>query len=652
MKKLSIIIVNYNVEYFLDQCLQSVFEGLEGINSEVFVVDNNSVDQSVQMVSQKYPSVQLIANTENFGFSKANNQAIDKASGEYILLLNPDTLVQKDTFCKVIDFMDAHPEAGGLGVQMIDGKGNFLPESKRGLPTPAVAFYKIFGLSRLFPRSKKFGKYHLSYLDKSQTHEIDVLSGAFMMLRKSVLDLTGTLDEQFFMYGEDIDLSYRITKAGFKNYYFADTKIIHYKGESTKKGSLNYVVTFYNAMRIFAEKHYSDNKLKAFTFFIKMAIFFRATIAIVHRFFKRLLLPIVDFALLSAGFYTISHYWQQYIIFPDGGSYPEMLLWIALPSYVLIWMFSSYLSGGYDKPVRIDHLLRGMIAGTVLILLIYSILDDSMRFSRALIFLGALWAFVSMLITRFLLHRLDLGHQHPEKKKFLIVGDHDEPERVKQIILQSSQKPPIMMGFISTSSEMNHSANFLGNLSQIEDIIRIYGIHEVVFCARNLSAADIIDKMSALQHTGVDMKIAPADSIFIIGSNSINASGDIYIIHVNNIDKPENRRNKRTLDVAIALLFIAFLPLGIWFVRKPFNWLKNILLVILGFKSWVGYTAVKSQQKLPHIKKGILSPSDQIVGKKELDEQTKVNLNIIYARDYRVGTDLNIIRKGFAMLGN
>jgi GT2 family glycosyltransferase len=250
--KLSVVIVNYNVMHFLEQCLNSVRKAVKNIESEVFVVDNNSVDGSVKMVREKFPEVNLIVNPDNRGFSKANNQAIKIAKGEYVLLLNPDTVVEDDTFEKIIKFMDAHEDAGGLGVKMVDGKGKFLPESKRGLPTPAVAFYKIFGLSKLFPKSKIFGQYHLTYLNNDEIHEVDVLSGAFMLIRKPLLDKIGGLDESYFMYGEDIDLSYRITKEGYKNYYFPKTRIIHYKGESTKKSSINYVLVFYQAMIIFA----------------------------------------------------------------------------------------------------------------------------------------------------------------------------------------------------------------------------------------------------------------------------------------------------------------------------------------------------------------------------------------------------------------
>lgn len=269
--KLSVVIVNYNVEHFLEQCLKSVQAAVKNIDAEVFIVDNDSVDGSCEMVKEKFPEFTLIESKENLGFSKGNNLAIRKSVGEYVLLLNPDTLVEEDTFTKVCDFMDEHPDAGGLGVNMVDGNGEFLPESKRGLPTPAVAFYKIFGLSSIFPKSKRFGAYHLGHLDKNETHEIEILSGAFMLMRKTALDKVGLLDEKYFMYGEDIDLSYRLLKGGYKNYYFAGTKIIHYKGESTKKGSLNYVKVFYKAMIIFAETHFSNKNAKMFSLLINSA---------------------------------------------------------------------------------------------------------------------------------------------------------------------------------------------------------------------------------------------------------------------------------------------------------------------------------------------------------------------------------------------
>lgn len=650
MKKLSIVIVNYNVEYFLDQCLQSVFSSLKNIDAEVFVVDNNSVDHSVEMLKKKYPHVNLIVNNENVGFSKANNQAITLSNSEYILLLNPDTLVQDDTFEKVVDFMDSHPDAGGLGVQMIDGKGNFLAESKRGLPTPWVAFYKIFGFSRLFPNSKRFGRYHLSYLDKNENHEVDVLSGAFFLLRKEVIDKIGALDEAFFMYGEDIDLSYRINKAGFKNYYFADTKIIHYKGESTKKGSLNYVITFYNAMLIFARKHYSDSKLDFFIFFIKLAIFLRASLAILNRFAKRTLLPLIDFIVITLGFYLITKYWETNVIFPYGGSYPSLLILTALPIYVLIWQFSAFVNSSYDKKVSFDSLFKGIITGTVIILLIYSVLDTSFRFSRALIFMGSIWALISMIINRLATKRLKFKSSSNEAKKLLIVGSLNEAERVKSIIFQSFQKKPEFIEFLSVDEKKSTDSVFIGNLSQIEDVIRIYGINEVVFCGKDLSSAEIIEKMSNLQKLNIEMKIAPADSIFIIGSNSINAYGDVFTMKMNNIDKSSNRVNKRIFDFSTSIMFLIFSPLLIWFFNKPQYFILNTLKVLVGKKTWVSYSKENYKLRLPKIKSGILSPLCIINDELNINEETKEKLNLIYARDYKLESDIKILWNAFSKL--
>jgi len=238
--KLSVIIVNYNVKPFLEQCLYSVMKAAEKIDAEVFVVDNASVDGSCPMVREKFPSVRLLENKTNTGFSAANNQAIRISSGEFILLLNPDTVVEENTFSQTLRFMEEHADAGGLGVKMIDGKGKFLPESKRGLPTPWVAFYKIFGLAKLFPRSRRFGKYHLSYLDENSTCRVDVLCGAFMLLRREVLDKTGLLDEAFFMYGEDVALNWRLRSSGWKMASVNQATVIHEGVGSSRQGGYFY----------------------------------------------------------------------------------------------------------------------------------------------------------------------------------------------------------------------------------------------------------------------------------------------------------------------------------------------------------------------------------------------------------------------------
>ncbi|MEO6541840.1 MAG: glycosyltransferase family 2 protein, partial [Ferruginibacter sp.] len=237
--QLSVIIVNYNVKYFLEQCLYSVQKACLGIDAEIIVTDNNSSDGSRAFLEPAFPAVNFIWNTNNLGFAKANNQALAMAKGDLILFLNPDTILPEDSIQNCLQFFNLNKKAGALGIHMVDGSGNFLKESKRAFPSPLTSLYKLTGLTRLFPHSKIFARYHLGHLSEHENHEVDVLAGAFIMMPRKVLEEIGNFDEQFFMYGEDVDLSFRIQKAGYKNYYFAESSIIHFKGESTKRGSLN-----------------------------------------------------------------------------------------------------------------------------------------------------------------------------------------------------------------------------------------------------------------------------------------------------------------------------------------------------------------------------------------------------------------------------
>lgn len=276
---LSVIIVNYNVKYFLEQCLHAVYKAGRNIAIEVIVIDNNSTDGSRAYLEPLFPEVQFYWNTTNDGFSKACNGGAAVAKGLFVLFLNPDTIVPEDCFEKCAAFFEAHADAGAIGVRMIDGSGTFLKESKRGFPSIITSFFKLTGFAALFPRSAFFARYYLGNLDEHSNHAVDVLSGAFMMVKKEVLDITGGFDERFFMYGEDIDLSYAIQKAGCQNYYYAGTTIIHFKGESTQKESIGYIKLFYKAMLIFVRKHYGGSKAFLYNIFIQAAIIFRASVA-------------------------------------------------------------------------------------------------------------------------------------------------------------------------------------------------------------------------------------------------------------------------------------------------------------------------------------------------------------------------------------
>ncbi|MCK5136173.1 MAG: glycosyltransferase [Bacteroidales bacterium] len=645
---LSVVIVNYNVKYFLEQCLHAVQQAMEGLKVEVFVVDNNSVDGSVGEIRQKFPWVNIIENRQNLGFSKANNQAIRESRGRYVLLLNPDTVVEEETFKKCIDFMDTHPDAGALGVKMIDGKGEFLPESKRSLPTPMVSFYKMFGLSSLFPRSRRFGKYHLGYLDMEGTHSVDVLAGAFMFLRSETLEKTGLLDESFFMYGEDIDLSYRITEAGYKNYYFPGTTIIHYKGESTKKGSLNYVKMFYQAMIIFAGKHFTSRKARTFSILINLAIYFRAALSVSRRFVNRIYRPVLDAVIIYLGYMFALPLWEQ-VRFDMPDYYPPMFLHLVVPAYILVWLISLYYSGGYDKPMRVFSFLKGHLVGTLVILVIYAMLPLDWRFSRALIFLGSLWAIVSTLGLRILFHlarikdyEIDLNKQ----KRMVIVGKEEEARRVSTLLLDTQAKPDII-GFVSPSPAGTGS-EYMGHIEQIDEIASINRVDEIVFCSKDLPSQGIIRIMTRLIGSSVDFKIAPPESLSIIGSNSINTAGDLYTIHFNSIGKESNRRNKRLFDAVTALLLFITFPLWFLFVKGHFRSVGNVVRVLLGLCTWVGYLKLKSDDlsDLPHLKRGILNPGIHFPPENLSSDRVK-EINVVYAKDYRVFNDLLIITRNF-----
>ena len=285
--KLSVIIVSYNVKYHLEQCIRSVQKASEGIDADIWVVDNASSDGSVDYLQSIFPDVHFISNKENVGFSRANNQAIRESQGEYVLILNPDTIVAEDTLKGCVDFLDSHPKVGATGVRMLNADGTFAPPSRRGLPTPFTSFCKMIGLSTLFPQSRIFGRYYMKYLNADEANPIDVISGAFNMLRRKVLDEVGLLDEDFFMYGEDIDLSYRVLLGGWQNYYLP-YYILHYKGESTQKSSFRYVHVFYNAMLIFFNKHFGK-KYVLVGYIIRLAVVFRAMLDMIIRLLDRIL---------------------------------------------------------------------------------------------------------------------------------------------------------------------------------------------------------------------------------------------------------------------------------------------------------------------------------------------------------------------------
>lgn len=660
--RLSVIIVNYNVRHFLEQALLSVRRAMRGISGEVWVVDNNSVDDSVRMVQDKFPEVLLIANKTNPGFAIANNQAIRESHGEYVLLLNPDTLVEEDTFLKCLLFMDAHPEAGALGVKLIDGSGKFLPESRRGFPSPWVAFCKTFGLSSLFPHSRLFNQYYMGYLDEDEIHPVDVLVGAFMFIRRAALDKAGLLDETFFMYGEDIDLSYRIVQAGYQNYYFPDTKIIHYKGESTKKGSLNYVRTFYQAMIIFTRKHFTGRRAGMFVLMLQAAIWLRAGITLLRNYWNKLRLPLSDAVVIYAGLVFLKDFWASYY-YKEPDWFKTNVLWFNFPLYILIWLGTVWLNGGYDQRYDLRRLVRGLGIGTLILAAVYGFLDLDYRPSRALVLMGAVWAVLSTIGLRAAAHFIEFRNFRIGRnrvKNLVIVGSQQESERVMLLLNHAG----VAKNFIGTvtplvgismddgsnasatstkqSDKSASSTSGLGSVNQLDEIVRIYRVDELIFCSKDILAQDILTWMTRLG-PAISYKIVPEESLSIIGSSSKNEPGELYTIDIQyNIAQPGQRRNKRVLDLLICLGLLLSSPLWLIFSRRRWMFMKNIWSVFSGKMTWAGYAKSENNTALPTIKSGVFSPLDTLKGLK-INANTTDRLNFLFAKDWNVWRDFEIV---------
>jgi len=406
------------------------------------------------------------------------------------------------------------------------------------------------------------------------------------------------------------------------------------------------VFVFYRAMIIFARKHFSQKNARLFSFLINAAIYFRAGVAILNRFIKRAFLPTIDFTAIHIMLYGLTHLWAE-----RGTAFEDPVLRIALPIYGLTWMVSILFTGGYDKPIKLLRYLSGGLVGTALILIGYALLPKDWQFSRLFILLGAVAVIAYFIASRILLHltvggRFDLyGNRN---KNFVIVGSEKEALRVKDLLEHTNQKVNQVI-LVSNSSEKQSFAT--GTINQLDQIVHIHKMDEIIFCAKDNSAQEIIDWMTRIDSSRIDFKIAQPDSLFIIGSNSIDSSGELYVFDVNSISKPHHTRNKRTLDIALSTVLLLISPLIIWGFERKLNFMRNLIAVLFGRKSFVGYRHQydETSLQLPRIKPGILTPLDA----KKLEPQAKdtvQKMNLLYARDYAWTKDLQIIRLAFRKL--
>lgn len=617
------------------------------MQAEVIVIDNNSNDNSLAYLQPKFPGIEFVANKENVGFAKACNQGLLQANGRYILFLNPDTIIPEDCFQKCISFFEIHADAGAIGIKMLDGSGRFLKESKRAFPSPMTSLYKLFGLSRLFPRSKIFSRYHLEHLDENKNNEVDVLAGAFMMIRKEVLDKVGSFDETFFMYGEDVDLSYRIQKGGYKNYYFAGSSIIHFKGESTRKGSMNYVRMFYTAMSIFVRKHYGGSRAGFFNFLIHTAIWFRAVLTAFAGFIRRIGLPLIDAGLILLSFWLVKNIWNQYI--RTDIHYENKLLWIAFPAYTVFYLITAYYAGLYDRWYKRSELVRSSVIATLALLAAYALLPEQYRFSRGIVLFGALLAFVLISVSRWILIWADVLNSSKEKEQqfnTIIAASPKEYEQTLQLLKEAGMHQRIL-GRLSVNE--NDTAS-LGNLKKIKQLSSIIPFREIIFCEGTLSFADIIQSILQLP-AGITGKIHASGSSSIVGSDSKDTSGEaVSKENGYQLADPYNRRIKRLIDVSLSFFAIITFPVQLFIVKKPIAFLVNCFSVLVAKKTWIGYAV--PEKNLPRLHPAVIACNGMPVSaKQQLPKESLQKMDYWYARDYEPASDLKLIGKMYRQLG-
>jgi GT2 family glycosyltransferase len=557
--QLSVIIVNYNVRAFLENALISVRKAIAGIPGELFVVDNASDDGSVEMLRQKFPDVKLIVNPTNRGFAAANNQALRESGGKYVLFLNPDTIVQEDTFRVMLEFMEQHESAAMAGCKILNPDGSLQLGCHRSTPTPWVAFTRIIGLSTLFPRFPFFSRYNLTYLDPDETHRVDAVSGSFMLVRRSAIDQVGGMDEQFFMYGEDLDWCYRFAQAGWEIYYVPATQIIHYKGESARRSDIDEVRLFYEAMRVFVRKHFPRGIFS--DVILRLGIGLREWVAFFGKNAKPLFAFAADVILVDCSLLLSEYIWfGQFFKFP-ASAYPVTL---TIPPLVVASVI--YGLGGYtDRKLAVSRSAGAVVVG-YMILSALTFFFKQYGFSRMVVAIsGAIsvllipgWRIAARVFLRSPVHR----RRSLFGRRTVIVGAGESGQEVLRKLRARIADGYEIVGFIDKDrrrvGEKVSGLEILGSIDNIGKVIAEHRASEVIFSTDILSYADILSVIGRSRSRAVNFRLVPSSMEVMIGKTHIDVLDDIPLVDIDyKIDWPARRLVKRLFDLVCSLVLLA-----------------------------------------------------------------------------------------------
>lgn len=686
--KISVIIVNYNVRDFIMHALQSIQRALIDFTHEIIVVDNASVDGSVELIKSHFPNVKLIQNTKNLGFAAANNLAINQARGDYLVLINPDTVVQEDTFTSLIDFLDKTPDAGAATCKILNPDGSFSVDCRHSIPTPMTAFWKLIGFSKLFPRNKIFGRYNLTFLNPDKIYPVDAISGSFMFIRRQTLEQVGLLDESFFMYCEDIDLCYRITQNGWKIFYVPESSIIHYKGESTKKYHLDYVINFNRSLYIFYTKHFQQRYITPIRWLILLGVFLRGIFIYVKNFLAVNFVSLIDILLLNAVIYitfVIRFEIKSSFLLTDFINHYIVINILATVVFLGIAFFLE-LYGRYKFSLIKIFQTNSL---TFLIVAALTFFLKQFAFSRIVVIIAAFFSTLFMILWRTILryYRRSIPSTLSKsifQKRTLLVGTDKDTEALIKKLKNQVQVGYELVGLVSLSpDEVGKEINGLevvSSLDKLNEFANLERINQVIFSTHSISYEVIIQAMSRMDNPRVSFKIVPENLEVIIGKSTVERLTDYPLLEINYaMGRTFNKLIKRIFDLFVSAIFLIF-TLPVWSIylsiqsdkkgkvtiwgdkgqrleiiqskRNPFMGFLNYVILIsyifLGKISLVGAPLRQASNKQPkYFYKPGLMGLVQINHEKITSSEEAEVYDLFYLKNQNFWLDIEIILKSY-----